>query len=284
MKSHLSVGFRQRDEKVSAPDLMVVSGKYKMVSEAHDAILKMVEIKDTMLDGLDSLEIDDNLVVLRGKSVILMAFPDAIKLLHRLGVCTIDKDDVVPPIEMAVASDPVQGVIMAQNAMAAVSDVIPQVQVAVSSEVAQGLAMPKITVSVASGATQGLVMPNITVSVASEVAQGVVMPKAAMSAVWGAIRSDAVEIRTRKVLASVLKTISGIEHLDDCPHGKELRQIEQGEIGAKGQNISGFWNLGDVGAAYLYDDSKNANRWAKGITTADASSLIKIPSGNPSVS
>ena len=286
MKSHRSVGFRQRDEKVSAPDLLVVVGKYKMVYEAHNAILKMVENKDAMLDGLDSLEIHDNLIMLRGKSVILLSFPDAIKLLHRLGVCTIDKDDAVPPIEMAGASGALQGVVMPQNATPAASDVVPQIQVAVASEVAQGLVVPKITVSVVSGAAQGLVMPNITVSIASEVAQGVAAPQAVLSAASDAARSDAVKnrIRMRKVPASVLKTISGIEHLDDCPHGKELRQIMQGQVDAKGEDISGFWNLQDVGSAYIYEDSKNANRWAKGITTADASSLIKIPSGNPSVS
>ena len=49
-------------------------------------------------------------------------------------------------------------------------------------------------------------------------------------------------------------------------------------------NAATVQDLQDVGAAYLYDDPKNANRWAKGITTADASSLTKIPSGNPSVS
>jgi len=40
-----------------------------------------------------------------------------------------------------------------------------------------------------------------------------------------------------------------------------------------------MWNVQDVGAVYLYDDSKNANRWATGITTADASSLIKSQAG-----
>jgi len=208
---------------------MVVSGKYSLVSEAHGAILKMVENKDAMLHDLDSLEIDDNLIMLRGKSVILMAFPDAIKFLHRIGVCTIDKDDVVPQIEVEVASD---------------ASVVSDVSLA----------------SVASDAVQG---------VASDAARPI------------AVKND---IRMSKVFASVLKTISGIEHLDDCPRDKELRQIKQGEIGAKGEDISGFWNLQDVGSAYIYEDSKNANRWAKGITTADASSLIKIPSGNPSVS
>jgi len=72
--------------------------------------------------------------MLRGKSVILMAFPDAIEFLHRLGVCTIDKDDIVPPIqaEVAVASDAVQGAIMGQ-------DVVP----AATSDAMQGVIMPQ---------------------------------------------------------------------------------------------------------------------------------------------
>ena len=173
-------------------------GEYKTVSEARDAIFQLVEIKDARANDLDSLEIDDKLLLLDGKSVILMLFPDAIKLLHRLGVRTIT---------VAVASNPI--------------------------------------------------------------------PPAAIN------NSDGV--RMHKVPAIKLKTLSGIEHIHDCPQGKEVRQIEQGEKSVKGEDISGFWNLQDVGAAYLYDDPKNANRWAKGITTADAPSLIKIPSGNPSV-
>jgi len=290
MKSHRSVGFRQRDEKVSAPDLLVVVGKYKMVYEAHNAILKMVENKDAMLDGLDSLEIHDNLIMLRGKSVILLSFPDAIKLLHRLGVCTIDKDAVVPPIEMAVTSDPVQGVVMPQNAMAAVSDVIPQVQVAVSSETAQGLAMPKVTVSVASGATQGLVMPNITVSIASEVAQRVATPQAAISTPSKAAHSNAVKnrIRMRKISGPVFKTISGLQDISDsCLEDKVVRQVEPGQVDEKGENIGGRWVITDGVSACTGDSAETCARWVKNpknVNKEIAKSFSYIDSGNSSVS
>jgi len=274
MKSHLSVGFRQRDEKVSAPDLMVVSGKYNLVSEAHGAILKMIEIKDPMLNDLDSLEIDDKLLIMAGKSVILMSFPDAIKFLHRIGVRTSDavQDVIMAQTEVAVASEAAQDIIMAQA------------EVSAASEAVQDVIMAQVAMPVASEAVQDVIMPQAEVSAASDAVPDVIKPQVKATAAFDAARPVAAKIRMRKVPASVLKTISGIEHLDDCPHGKELRQIEQGEIDAKGQNISGFWNTGDVGAAYLYDDPKNAIRWAKGITIADASSLIKIPSGNPSVS
>jgi hypothetical protein len=203
VKSTHTVHFRELDDKVSFPDLSVRMGVYSSISEAHRATLQLIEKEDIMVNDLHSLEVDDNLHIVAGKSVILMSFPDAITLLHRLGVRTCD---------------------------------------------------------------------------------AVIKPQVKATAAFDATRPVAAIIRMRKVPASVLKTISAIEHLDDCPHGKELRQIEQGEIDANGQNISGFWNIADVGAAYLYDDPKNAIRWAKGITIADASSLIKIPSGNPSVS
>jgi len=290
MKSHVSVGFRQRDEKVSAPDLLVVLGKYKLVSEAHDAMLKMVEIKDAVLNGLDSLEIDDNLVLLRDKSVILMSFPDAIEFLHRLGVCTIDKDPVVPPVEMAVVSGLMQGVVMPQNAMAAVSDVIPQVQVAVSSETVQGLAMPKITVSVASGATQGIVMPNITVSIASEVAQGVATPQAAISTSSKAAPSNAVKnrIRMRKISGPVFKTISGLQDISDsCLEDKVVRQVEPGQVDEKGENIGGRWVITDGVSACTGDSAETCARWVKNpknVNKEIAKSFSYIDSGNSSVS
>jgi hypothetical protein len=325
MKSTHTVHFRERDDKVSFPDLSVRMGVYKTISEAHRATLQLIEKKDSMVNDLDSLEIDDKLLIMAGKSVILMSFPDAIKLLHGLDVRTSDavqdvimaqtevvvaseaaQDIIMAQAEVSAASDAVQDIIMAQVAMPvaseAVQDVImAQTEVAVASEAAQDIIMAQAEVSAASEAVQDVIMAQVAMPVASEAVQDVIMPQAEVSAASDAVpdvikpqvkataafdaaRPVAAKIRMRKVQASVLKTISGIEHLDDCPHGKELRQIEQGEIGAKGQDISGMWNLQDVGAVYLYDDTNNANRWAKGFTTADASSLIKIPSGNPSVS
>jgi len=273
MNSHLSVGFRERDEKVSAPDLMVVSGKYSLVSEAHGAILKMVENKDAMLNDLDSLEIDDNLIMLRGKSVILMAFPDAIKFLHRIGVCTIDKDDILPQIEVevVVASDAVQGVIMAQDAVPVVSDVMSQIRVPVAHD-----------------AVQGGIIPKIAVSVASELAQAVVMPEAVMSVPFDATRPIAVKIRLRKVPASVLKTISGFENLDDsCLEGKEVRQVEPGQIDEKGEDIGGKWVISDGVSACTGDEAKICLRWVKNPKNVNkdmAKSLTYIDSGHSFVS
>jgi hypothetical protein len=251
IKSHLSVQFRQRDEKVSAPDLLVVSGKYKLVSEAHDAMLKMIEIKDAVLNDLDSLEIDDNLIMLRGKSVILMAFPDAIELLHRLGVCTIDKDDIVPPIEAEVV---------------VASDVIHQVQVSVAS----GVAMCAASGAARSDAAQNVNMPPIAVPVMSP--------------------SIAAKIRTRTVPvpASVLKTISGFENLDDsCLEGKEVRQVEPGQVDEKGEDISGKWVIPDGVSACTGDSAQNCAKWVKNpknVNKEIAKSLSYIDTGHSSVS
>ena len=126
------------------PDLLVQMGEYKTISEAHDAILQVVEIKDARVNDLDSLEFDDNLLLLDDKSVILMSFPEAIKLLHRLSVRTIAEgvnmpqiavvaaseavnDVMTPQIAAAVASEAVKDVIMPQNAVVAASEAIPVV-------------------------------------------------------------------------------------------------------------------------------------------------------------
>ena len=338
MTSHLTIRFRQCDEKVFIPDLLVVMGKYPMVSEAHVAVLRLMEIKHVCVKDLASLEIDNNLSLVLGKSIILMLFPDATKLLHRLGVCTVDRDAslVVPKITVSIglvapkstasavsgaakgglvapksttstASGVVKGGLVAPKSTAsAVSGVVkgglvapksttsavsgaakgglvaPQSTASVVSGVVKGDVAPKSTASVASVAVKGVVVSKSTASIASEATKGLVAPKSTASAASSAVK---MRIRMRKVPASVLKTIPSFENLDDsCALSKVVRQIEEGEIDDKGIDIGGMWNLQDVGTAYLYDDSKNANRWAKGITTADASSLIKIPSGNPSVS
>jgi len=238
----------------------------------------MVENKDAMLNDLDSLEIDDNLIMLRGKSVILMTFPDAIKFLHRLGVCTIDKDDIVPPIEaeVAVASDAVQDAVSV-----AASDVIHQVQVAVSSEVAQGLAMPKITVSAASG----VAMCAASGAARSDAAQNVNMPPIAMPVMSPSI---AAKIRMRTVSASVLKTIPALQNLpDSCLDGLELRQIEEGEVDENGQDIGGWFVMVDVAAVLLYKDAGNARKFARNpkfMNKEILTSLAWVDSGNPNVS
>jgi len=267
--SHRNVRFRERDGKVFAPDLLVQMGKSKTISDANDVILKLV--KDGTVKDLHSLEVDDKFLVLANKSLILMSLPDAIKLLHRLDVRTMQEGVIMPEIEMVSASEAVQNAVM------------PQIQAAAASDGMQAVDMPQIEGVSASIAMKDPVMSPTEVAAASGAAKNDFVPPMAVAS--GAARPVAVKIRMRKVQASVLKTISGFQDLDDSRlNGKEVRQVESGQVDAKGTDISGLWNLADVGAAYLYDDPKNAIRWAKGITTADANSLIKIQSGNPSVS
>jgi len=194
---------------------------------------------------------------------------------------------------MTVASDAIQCVNTPKTTAPAVS---------IASEAAQGLTMPEVAASMlcdifqgvntlhiassavfsAPDAAQRVTMPEIATSIASDIFQGVDTPKTAVSAASNATRPTVVEFRMHKIPASKLKTtLPGMQYLGDCQEGKNVRQIEQGQF--EGRDVSGMWSLSDMAHAYLYDDKNNANRWTKGITTADASSLIKIPSGNPSV-
>ena len=87
VESHLSVRFSKSSDKLFLCDMLVQLGTYKTITEAHDAIMLLINAKDIKMNALDSLEIDDE-VLSNGKSVILMSCPDAIKLLKLLGVCT----------------------------------------------------------------------------------------------------------------------------------------------------------------------------------------------------
>ena len=131
-----SIQFRQRDEKVATAELLAKMGKYETISKAHAAILQLVETNDAMVNDLASLEIDDKLLILHGKSVILTSFPDAIELLHRLKVCTI-----VPAI--ATATDPIEG-----------QRISEAIEASIASDVCQGVNTPKVAASTASGAAR----------------------------------------------------------------------------------------------------------------------------------
>jgi len=239
----------------------VQGGKLALVDSADFVIIIMCHAK---MSSLRHAAANTYVEVNSGRAAVIARVVQADSI-QSVFVSDAIQDVVVPLIGAISASDVTQDV------------VIPPIQAVSASETVQDVVVPPIV------AVQDVVMPPIEGVSGSDAVQNVIIPKLAVSVVSAATRPVAVKIRMRKVHASVLKTIPGIEHLDDCPYGKELRQVESGEIDAKGTDISGIWNLQDVGAAYLYDDSKNANRWAKGITTADASSLIKIPSGNPSV-
>jgi len=239
VNSKLYVRFRRRDDKVFAPDLLVRMGKSKTITDANDAILKLV--KKGILKDLSSLEIDSKFIVIADKTLILMSLPDAIELLHRIDVHTIVKDIIMPPIEVVATSD-------------AVVDVI----------------VPVIEVATAADAARNVIMPPIAVVVGADAARPV-----------------AVKIRMRKVPASVLKTISGFENLlDSSLEGKEVRQVEPGQVDEKGEAIGGKWVISDGVSACTGDSAVSSNQWVKNKKNVDkekAKSLTYIDSGNNAV-
>jgi len=142
LKSRLSVRFRQRDEKVFMPDLLVQTGRFKTTLEANNAILEMVE-NGTITD-LDSFEVDDEFRSVASRCLILMSLPHAVELLHRLGVCTVEDDVIVAEFEMAVASGAAKDVVMSQVEVAAVSVIMPEIEMVTASDAAQAITMPEI--------------------------------------------------------------------------------------------------------------------------------------------
>ena len=60
--SDLPIRLRSRDGKIVFTDLLVGVGKYKNGEEAQNALRLMFELKDKMLDDLESLEVDETLL------------------------------------------------------------------------------------------------------------------------------------------------------------------------------------------------------------------------------
>ena len=289
MTSHLTVRFRQCDEKVFIPDLLVVMGKYTMVSEAHGAVLRLMEMKHVCVEGLASLEIDDNLSLVLGKSIILVSFPDAIKLLHHLGICTIDRDAslVVP---MIAVPGVVKGGLVAPQSTVSVAPGAAKVDVdpgraAVIARAVQAAKNPIVGGQRMLQAALGGAVKS-SASVASAVVKGGVARKNIISTASSAVR---MRIRMQKVNASVLKTISSFENLDDsCLEGKVLRQTEPGQVDENGKQIGGgLWVITDVVSACTGDNAVLAIQWVRkhiSVIKKLAKSITFIDSGNSSVS
>ena len=406
--SHRNVRFRERDGKVFAPDLLVQMGQSKTISDANDVILKLV--KDGTVKDLHSLEVDEKFLVLANKSLILMSLPDAIKLLHRLDVRTLQEDVIMPEIEMVAAADGAQDVVMSpiqrvSDSEAADDAIVPPIGGVSAPEAVQNAIMPQIEAAAASDGMQDVDMPQIEGVSASDAIQDPVMSPIAMAAASGAVKSDfvppmavaadgaqdvvmspiervsdseaaddaivppiegvsaseavqnavmsqieaaaasdgmqdvdmpqiegvspsdaiqdpvmspievvaashaikndfvppialavasgaarpvAVKIRMRKVQASVLKTISGFQDLDDSRlNGKEVRQVEPGQVDEKGQEIGGKWVVTDGVSACTGDKAVLANQWVKthiNDIKKLAKSLTYIDIGHSSVS
>jgi hypothetical protein len=118
--------------------------------------------------------------------------------------------------------------------------------------------------------------------------KNVTVPPTVVAVVSGAARPVAVKIRMRKVPASVLKTISGFENLlDSSLEGKEVRQVEPGQVDEEGEDIGGKWVISDGVSACTGDSAAIAIQWIKkhlNVIKKLAKSLTYIASGHSSVS
>jgi len=93
--------------------------------------------------------------------------------------------------------------------------------------------------------------------------------------------------RMLKVPATVLKTLAGLEGLDDSLLvGKSLRQLAQGQNDTQGKDVSGFFVVADAGAAVLFSYKTAGIQWTKNTNQVNkeiAPSLAYIESGHTSV-
>jgi len=251
-------------------------------------------VENGTIKDLDSIEFDDQFRSVAARSLVLMSFPHAVKLLHRLGVHTVKDDVIVPEMEMGGASGDAQEVAVA-------SVIMPEIEMPAASNAAQDVIMPEIEMAVASDAAQDVIMSHIEVTVAS-----VNMPEIEMAATSDAVPNgfvpqievlvasnaapDAVKnrIRLRRVPGSVFKTISGFENVKDtCLEGKEVRQVEPGQVGEEGEDIGGRWSLTNAVSACTGETERLASQWVKKHLNAIkklAKSLVYIDSGHSSVS
>ena len=87
--------------------------------------------------------------------------------------------------------------------------------------------------------------------------------------------------------ASILASLPGIGDIDPTQlNGKTIRQLRRGQQDDDGNDVGGFFVVGDVGAV-LYDEPNHARRWAMNTNQVNheiAPSLTYIPSGNSYVS
>jgi len=65
VESDTVLRFRKRDQKVAVGDMLVGMGRYSKVSTAQELIFKMIGRKDDKINGLESLEIDMDLLELK---------------------------------------------------------------------------------------------------------------------------------------------------------------------------------------------------------------------------
>ena len=94
--------------------------------------------------------------------------------------------------------------------------------------------------------------------------------------------------KLRKLSATVLKDLIGLENLDDSLiKGKLVRQVEQGQFDEKNNDFGGKFVVSDAVAVCLVESKQNACNWVKrncNVNKEIADSLTYIASGHSSVS
>ena len=95
-------------------------------------------------------------------------------------------------------------------------------------------------------------------------AKDAIIPARALAVVSSAVHPAAVKIRMRKVPASMLKTISGLESLDDSYlDGRLVRQVEPGQLDEAGEDAGGKWAIKDSVCACTGDKAETSIKWVK---------------------
>jgi len=91
-----------------------------------------------------------------------------------------------------------------------------------------------------------------------------------------------------RVPASTLQTLPGFGDLDPkLFEGKTMRQMGRGQVDDEGNDVSGYFVVSDAGAVVLFNNTKDARRWANNETQVNiemAPSLTYVESGNSNVS
>ena len=283
-------------------DLLLHMGMYENFSAAQAAIMQLMQDKHDMIRDLGSFEINTTLLR-HGAPLVLASLPDAIKLLNRLGVCTVSNanasqvealqgvvDDRSVCPESGGPAD-VSGPALLREVAASFHKTLPGLHTRDEASLdgrdllreEQGQAVAVVNtggnvdsvsneivtqdaVSVASGAVQDVIMSHIEVAVASDAVQDGVTPPIEMAAAANVPHPVITRTRTdvRKVPGSVLKTISGLAKLDASRlEGRDLRRVQPGQFDENDEDIGGRWTISDAISVCTGDIASTAHQWVK---------------------
>jgi len=233
----------------------------EVAAPVHKTLPGLHTREDASLDGRDLLRDEPGL---------------AVAVVSTCGNVDIASNEIVTHDAVPVASDAVQDVIMSH------------IEVAVASDAVQDVVTPPIEMAADANVVRPVIVKKrIQVQ---KVLASVVKTTSGLVKLAAKVPSHVIDkkrIRMRKVSASVLKTISGFELIDDsCLDGKELRQVEPGEVDENDKDIGGRWIIKDGLSACTGDPAETCSKWVnnpKNVNQETTKSLTYIDSGNSSV-